>query len=58
MTTGREGARSGWQQPPVRSRNPRKCVHFGAAVAAMTLSLHPEGHEWICSLRTGVRRGL
>jgi hypothetical protein len=40
----------GWQQPavtPVRRRP--ECLHFGLLFASFTLSVHPVGHQWVCT---------
>jgi len=34
----------GWQQPPTST-----CLHLGAAFAALSISRHAEGHEWVCT---------
>lgn len=41
---------TGWRQPPVPRPRPRpKCPHIGLIGAALTISQHLEGHEWVCS---------
>lgn len=37
----------GWQQPPLTPKF--KCPHWGLLVAAVTMGMHSEGHEWVCS---------
>lgn len=41
--------KSGWQQPPVAEEVRRSCRHLGTVIAALSISAHPEGHEWICT---------
>lgn len=40
----------GWQQPPVRppARKPQ-CLHLSLLGAVFSISLHPVGHEYVCT---------